>query len=150
MSPYSPGQSLAPFIGDSSNQCQKQHHNSELGSHIRCEYFCRARIILSAFKCADFEGKATIPVFQGASRDVTIGEGRETALASSTTFVFPVGNTNIRGMKFKIHVIETDSSRVVTILSGLCKEHVHYLDLMGSGLDILFTSAVVHYDNKPL
>ena len=39
VSPYSPRQSLALFMEDSTNYfCQKQRHNFHSSSQIRCEY----------------------------------------------------------------------------------------------------------------
>ena len=47
MSPYSPRQSLALFMEDSTNYCcQKQHHNFHLSSQIRCKCFIVVGLLL--------------------------------------------------------------------------------------------------------
>ena len=84
-----------------------------------------------------------------APRDVTLGEARETALASS--IIFAMGNT---GWNWKCHiiiVIKTDlSGFVVTMNPGLCEQYIQSLGLTASGLDFMFARALMHCDNKPL
>ena len=48
-------------------------------------------------------------------------------------------------------MIQTDVlSFVVLIQLGLCEQYVQSLSLTASGLDFLFTRALVHYDNNPI
>ena len=97
---------------------------------------------MSAAFLEDGNCKGTILIVKGHHVTLTMAVARETALASTTIFVFQVENTNIHGQNWKFHgiiVIETDlKGFVVTMRSGLCEQYVKSLGLTPSGFDFLF------------
>ena len=77
-----------------------------------------------------------------------------TALALSTILPFKWRILTFKGWNEKYHfiiVIKTNlSGFVVTMHSGLCEQHVQSTGLMALALELTFTCALLHCDNKPL
>ena len=116
VSPYSPRQSLALFMEDSTNYCcQKQCQNFHSSSQIRCKCFIVVELLLLHL-------------------NTLILKGVKQRLTSTLEHIcaFYVEITNIHRVKLKM------SGFVVTMQSGLCKKYVKFLGLSALGFDFLF------------
>ena len=80
----------------------------------------------------------------GATRDVTMGVARETALASSTIFLFYMENTDIHELKLKTSCYNRDWDRSVGVC---CHNALGLVRTVRQKFDFLFRT---QFDNKTL
>ena len=164
VSPFSIRQSLALFMGGTTNYCcQKQHRNCRFKYRIRCEY------LLCLFYCVSPLLNTLISELSGsasqAQRRLTTGIARRQFLSLRGPTWRNNGRSAWKGSRFEYHCrilrgeywysrgdiikIKADlSGLVVTMHSGLCKQYVQSLGLTASGSDFLF--ATRRCVNRPL